>query len=59
VGGDALSRLRFGAVPYRDSEVWEMCCDIEAARRDLGYEPRVPLAEGLARTVRWYREGLA
>lgn len=56
VGGDAPERIRFGAVPYRDSEVWEMCGSIEAARRDLGYEPRVPLDEGLRRTVAWYRE---
>jgi UDP-glucose 4-epimerase len=56
VGGDAHRLLRFGAVPYRPDEVWEMCCDIRAAERDLGYRPRVALADGIARTVRWYRE---
>jgi nucleoside-diphosphate-sugar epimerase len=55
VGGEAPGLLRFGAVPYRDSEIWEMTCSIEAARRDLGYEPRIPLAEGLRRTADWYR----
>jgi nucleoside-diphosphate-sugar epimerase len=30
--------------------------DISKARRVLGYEPRVPLEEGLARTAAWYRE---
>ncbi|HST70348.1 MAG TPA: NAD-dependent epimerase/dehydratase family protein [Solirubrobacterales bacterium] len=29
---------------------------IEKARRELGYEPRVDLAEGMARTERWLRE---
>ena len=29
---------------------------VDKARRELGYEPRVPLAEGLARTGAWYRE---
>lgn len=29
--------------------------DISAARRDLGYEPRVSMAEGLERLVAWLR----
>ena len=28
---------------------------VDKARRELGFEPRVPLAEGLARTAAWYR----
>lgn len=32
--------------------------DITRARERLGWEPRVPLAEGLARTIPWYREKL-
>ena len=31
-------------------------CDIGPARRELGYEPEVKLAEGVRRSVRWYRE---
>lgn len=58
VGPEALNLVQFGALPYRDSEVWEMCCDISAARRDLNYTPRVPLAEGIAATVEWYRTNL-
>jgi UDP-glucuronate 4-epimerase len=30
--------------------------DTARARRDLGYEPKVPLSVGLASFVRWYRE---
>jgi nucleoside-diphosphate-sugar epimerase len=55
VSPDALDLVRFGALPYRDTEVWEMCCDITAARRELGYAPRVALGEGVAATVAWYR----
>ena len=31
-------------------------CDIEPARRELGYEPQVKLAEGVRRSIRWYKE---
>lgn len=55
VGDQARSLLDVGALPYRDTEVWHVCADIAAARRDLGYEPRVSLEAGLARTVAWYR----
>jgi len=55
IGGDAAERLQFGAIPYRDTEVWEMCGDITAAKNDLGYQPTISLTEGIARTVNWYR----
>lgn len=56
VGHGAEERLRFGAQPYREGEVWEAVGDITAAAADLGYRPRVSLEEGLARTLAWYRE---
>jgi nucleoside-diphosphate-sugar epimerase len=31
--------------------------DISAARRDLGYAPRVSTAEGLERLAAWLRQG--
>jgi len=31
-------------------------CDIEPARRDLGYEPEYPLERGVEQAVKWYRE---
>lgn len=31
-------------------------CDIEPARRELGYEPRYLLDEGVRLTVKWYKE---
>lgn len=34
------------------------CPDISLARRVLGWEPKVPLDDGLARTVSWFRERL-
>lgn len=51
--------LRLDPPLYRrrvDFFVKERAFDISKARRLLGYEPRVPVEEGLRRTARWYRE---
>jgi dTDP-glucose 4,6-dehydratase len=48
--GGRLTRL---PLPTDDPKVRRP--DIELARKELGWEPRVPLREGLARTVPWFR----
>ncbi|MFN8104438.1 MAG: SDR family oxidoreductase [Acidimicrobiia bacterium] len=40
----------------RPGDVRNTCADISAARRDLGYEPRVSFEEGLERTVAWFSQ---
>jgi CDP-paratose synthetase len=44
------TELRFGAVPYRLHEIMYACANI-APLRALGWEPRIPLAEGLKRVL--------
>jgi len=31
-------------------------CDIEPARKELGYEPKVKLEEGVRRSIQWYKD---
>jgi len=40
--------------PARAGEVHATWCDISKARRELGFEPSTPLADGLAKTWRWF-----
>jgi UDP-glucose 4-epimerase len=40
--------------PARPGDVRRLVADISAARRAVGYAPRVGLREGLGRTVAWY-----
>jgi hypothetical protein len=40
-----------GAEPPRHTEIWRSCSDNADAYRLLGWQPRVALAEGLARTI--------
>ena len=44
--------------PPRAGDVQHSQADIAVARKLLGYEPSVPLEEGLRRTIEWYRSEL-
>jgi UDP-glucuronate 4-epimerase len=41
--------------PEQPGDVRRTCADVGKARRLLGYDPSVPVADGLARFVAWYR----
>ena len=42
--------------PLQPGDVPSTYADIDASRRDLGFEPTTPIGEGIPRFVRWYRE---
>jgi nucleoside-diphosphate-sugar epimerase len=52
----STSEIRFEPWPFADVEL--RVPNIDKARSVLGYEPRVDLDEGLARTLDWYRRQL-
>jgi UDP-glucose 4-epimerase len=51
---DVDSEITFRPLHYTDVEM--RIPNIDKARRELGWEPRVDLDEGLAKTIAWYRE---
>jgi len=42
--------------PMQPGDVKETYADIEASRRDLGFEPKTAIDEGIPRFVAWYRD---
>ncbi|HUQ28993.1 MAG TPA: NAD(P)-dependent oxidoreductase [Usitatibacter sp.] len=46
--------IGFGEVPYRPDQVMHLEADIGRLRRATGWEPRVPLPQGIRQTVEWY-----
>ena len=42
--------------PPRPGEIVHSLADVEAARSELGFRARIPLDEGLAEAVRWFRK---
>jgi nucleoside-diphosphate-sugar epimerase len=56
--GEIMGRsdlLRFGAVPYRTWDPAFICGDNRRLRTETAWEPRHPLAQGLAGTVDWWK----
>ncbi|UCE12535.1 MAG: GDP-mannose 4,6-dehydratase [Candidatus Heimdallarchaeota archaeon] len=51
-----VEKLRFGAVPYRPNEIWDMYCDNTRARTILGWSPRIDLDKGLDHTIKWFQD---
>jgi UDP-glucuronate 4-epimerase len=41
--------------PPREEDLPVTCADLTKAKRLLGYEPRVPLTEGISDYVDWFR----
>ena len=52
----ALNRkASFQFEPMQPGDVERTYADIEASRRDLGFDPKTPIREGVPRFVQWYR----
>ena len=49
---------QLGAMPDRPTEIWRMFCDSTRAREVLGWKPAHTLADGLDKTIAWYRAEL-
>lgn len=52
---DPSAALDFGALDYRPDQVMHLQADISRIRQVTGWEPRTPLAKGLAQTVEYLR----
>ena len=54
---EALGRkAKVELLPMQEGDVKETFADIAASTRDFGFQPRVPIDEGIPRFISWYRE---
>ena len=54
----STSKPLFGALPYRQGEIWDLRADISKSRTVLDWEPKTTVREGLWKTIEWYRATL-
>ena len=45
------SEIRFGALPYRENEVWEMVGDNSKIKKELGFEVKFDLKQGIEKLI--------
>ncbi len=51
ISDSAPELIRFGALPYRDSEIMHYSIDVSVSRALLGWFPRTTLRDGIKKTV--------
>jgi UDP-glucuronate 4-epimerase len=52
LGREAIKEM----LPLQPGDVPESFADIDAIRRDYGYEPKTPISKGIPAFVEWYRQ---
>jgi nucleoside-diphosphate-sugar epimerase len=48
--------LRFGALPYRQTEIWNLSGDPTNAKSILGWKAKTELADGIEKTITWFEK---
>ena len=55
MGAEAMAEApawwQFGVLSVQPGDVKKTAADIEAIRRDLGFEPSIPLVDGIAKII--------
>lgn len=46
----------YGEMPYRKNELWDPRADTDKIKAMLGWKIKIPLEEGIARTIEWYQQ---
>lgn len=52
-----LELVNFGARPASALDLLDLTADVTRQRAELGFEPMIPMADGVGRMLAWYRAG--
>jgi nucleoside-diphosphate-sugar epimerase len=53
-----MADAKWGTVPYRKNEIFDLKADIEEAKNALNWQPAHTLDEGLKKTISWHMKGI-
>lgn len=52
---NTAQKPNYGAIPYRENEMWKQQADVTKIKNELGWIPQISLEEGIIKTIEWYR----
>ena len=53
---EKAAKAKLEKLPMQPGDVKETYADIEAIRREHGFEPKISIDEGIPRFIAWYRD---
>ncbi len=53
---NSKSNMLFGAIPYSDKQVMNLCADISELSKDTGFYPEVEFEEGIKKTIDYVKD---
>lgn len=49
-------KANYGALEYRKNDLWRPQPDVSKIKKELNWEPKISLEDGMLRTVKWYTD---
>lgn len=50
------AKINYGALEHRKNDLWNPLPNVDKIINTLGWQPEVPIEEGIKKTVNWYKE---
>lgn len=54
IGGDA--KIIYGILEHRKNDLWNPLPNVDKIINNIGWQPEIPIEEGIKKTVDWYKE---
>lgn len=53
---DSATKINYGILEHRKNDLWNPLPNVDKIINTLGWQPEIPIEEGIKKTVDWYKE---